>query len=248
MKQTIFIITSIWFLSATTGCTTETPAKNEVSTMDVSINYMFDASNFELNKEYNLPSKEGVRFSRISYLLSNFYLIDENNFKITLNDQYLHADIGTSKTQLTLTNIPKGVYTGIGFSIGLDSNTNHGNPNIYATNHPLSPINNSLHWSWKGGYIFTAIEGKTLADNESFIFHLAGTMNRVDIELAHPFTKGDDALHAELIYDVKELFENPEVYNIKTDGSSTHNVSDTVTLKLFENMNDVFTISNIGNL
>ena len=98
--------------------------------MDVSINYMFEASNFELNKEYTLPSKEEVRFSRISYLLSNFYLIDENNFKITLNDQYLHADIGTSKTQLTLTNIPKRVYTGIGFSIGLDSHTNHGNPHI----------------------------------------------------------------------------------------------------------------------
>ena len=54
--------------------------------------------------------------------------------------------------------------------------------------------------------------------------------------------------YAELIYDVKELFKNPEVYNIKTYGSSTHNVSDTVTLKLFGNMNDVFTFSNIGNL
>ncbi len=174
MKQIIFILTTCWFIISTMGCKPDPPVKNEVSTMDITIKHVFDASDFELNQEYTLPSDESVKFSRFAYLLSNFYLIDENESRIALDNQYLYVDIRSSNTNFKLTNIPKGTYKGIGFSIGLDSNTNHGNPNQYASDHPLSPINNSLHWSWQGGYIFTAMEGKTTADNESFIFPSCG--------------------------------------------------------------------------
>ena len=154
MKQIIFIITGSWFLISSIGCEPDPPIKTEVSTMDITINHFFGSNDFRLDEEYTLPSNEQVKFSRYSYLLSDFYLIDENDFRIALNDQYLYADIRSSKKNLTLTDIPKGPYTGIGFSIGLDSIINHGNPNQYNSDHPLSPINNSLHWSWKGGYIF----------------------------------------------------------------------------------------------
>jgi len=245
MKQIFFIILGVWFLTSTMGCKPDPPIKTEISTMDFTINHLYGSTDFKLDEEYMLPSSEQVKFSRYSYLLSDFYLIDESGFKIALDGQYLYADVRSSNTHMTLTNIPKGIYSGIGFSIGLDSNTNHGNPNQYESDHPLSPINNSLHWSWQGGYIFTAIEGKTIANNESFIFHLAGAMNKVDFELPYDFSKGDDALHAILDYNIEEVFKNPELYNIETDGSSTHKVTDSVTLKLFNNMKDVFTISSV---
>lgn len=248
MKQIIFILTTCWFIISTMGCKPDPPVKNEVSTMDITIKHVFDASDFELNQAYTLPSDESVKFSRFAYLLSNFYLIDENESRIALDNQYFYVDIRSSNTNFKLTNIPKGTYKGIGFSIGLDSTTNHGNPNQYASDHPLSPINNSLHWNWQGGYIFTAMEGKTTADNESFIFHLAGAMNKIDIELPYEFTKGDDALHALLSYDIEEVFINPNNYSIEIDGRSTHKVTDSVTQKLFSNMNDVFSLSSIENL
>ena len=248
MKQIIFIIIGSWFLLSVMGCKPDPPIKNEVSTMDITINHVFDASDFELNQEYTLPSDEPVKFSRFAYLLSNFYLIDENEFRIALDKQYLYVDIKSSNSDFKLISIPKGTYKGIGFSIGLDSITNHGNPNQYNSDHPLSPINNSLHWSWQGGYIFTAIEGKTIANNESFIFHLAGTQNKVDFELPYNFSKEDDAIHAVLNCNIKEVFQSPEVYTIEIDGSSTHNVEDPVTLKLINNMKDVFSVSSIGSL
>lgn len=248
MKQIIFIITGSWFLISSIGCEPDPPIKTEISTMDITINHFFGSNDFRLDEAYTLPSNEQVKFSRYSYLLSDFYLIDENDFRIALNDQYLYADIRSSKKNLTLTDIPKGPYTGIGFSIGLDSITNHGNPNQYNSDHPLSPINNSLHWSWQGGYIFAAIEGKTLANNESFIFHLAGAQNKVDFELPYNFSKGDDAIHAILNYNIEEVFQNPELYTIEIDGSSTHSVEDSVTLKLFNNMKDMFSVSSIESL
>ncbi len=248
MKKIIFIIIGIWFLISVMGCKPDPPIKNEVSTMDIIINHLFDTSDFELNQEYTLPSDEPVKFSRFAYLLSNFYLIDENEFRIALDKQYLYIDMKYSNSDFKLINIPKGTYKGIGFSIGLDSIINHGNPNQYTLDHPLSPINNSLHWSWQGGYIFTAIEGKTIHNNESFIFHLAGTQNKVDFELPYNFSKEDDAIHAILNYNIKEVFQSPEVYTIEIDGLSTHNVEDPVTLKLINNMKDVFSVSSIESL
>ena len=133
MKQIIFIIIGSWFLLSVMGCKPDPPIKNEVSTMDITINHVFDASDFELNQEYTLPSDEPVKFSRFAYLLSNFYLIDENEFRIALDKQYLYVDIKSSNSDFKLISIPKGTYKGIGFSIGLDSITNHGNPNQYTS-------------------------------------------------------------------------------------------------------------------
>ena len=44
------------------------------------------------------------------------------------------------------------------------------------------------------------------------------------------------------------MFQSPEVYTIEIDGPSTHNVEDPVTLKLINNMKDVFSVSSVGSL
>ena len=170
-------------------------------------------------------------------------LVDGNNNKVLLKDQYALIEAHKGDVTFTLTDIPLGDYISIGFSIGLDSATNHGNPNQYAAEHPLSPINNSLHWNWTGGYIFTALEGKVVKDAETFIFHLAGDQNKLDFELPTSFsTSATDAdKEAVITYDVSEVFKNPEIYSIASDGASSHSVSSPVTVKLIRNMSDVFT-------
>ena len=143
--------------------------------------------------------------------------------------------------------MPIGEYKAFGFSIGLDSAINHGNPNQYATDHPLSPINNSLHWSWQGGYIFTAIEGEVVGTTDNFVFHLAGSENKIDFELPMTIIKGEPALNAVLSYNLAEAFKNPEVFSFTTDGKSTHNTTDPVTLKLIKNMGDIFKLEALSN-
>ena len=171
----------------------------------------------------------------------------EDGSKVIIDSQYAHIEAHSGKTTFSLVDIPYGTYKSIGFSIGLDSVVNHGNPNQYDSDHPLSAINNSLHWGWVGGYIFTAIEGKDVDADESIIFHLAGSNNKVDFELPTNFTHGAAGSSVALGYDIAEVFINPNSYSFTLDGRSTHSVSDPVTTKLIENMADVFTLTSAAS-
>lgn len=214
-----------------------------VSSLNINIDHTMGAEAMKYNESVVLPSMENVQISRLSYILGNFYLVDANDNKVELENQYALIEAHKGATSLTLNEVPFGEYKSIGFSIGLDSSTNHGNPNQYPADHPLAPINNSLHWSWTGGYIFTALEGKTLNDNESFVFHLAGAQNRLDFEMDGPFTTSerDATKQATLTYDINEIFQNPAVFNIAKDGTSSHSTTSPVAIKLIGNMSDVFT-------
>lgn len=241
----------IFILAFSIGCNDEKPqlepqAQPEVSEFQVKINHQFGEDSFKLNQEYTLASQELVKYSRISYILSNFYLIQEDSSIFNIDDSYMLVDLKNTENIIQFDSVPIGNYLGIGFSIGLDSATNHGNPNLYAANHPLSPINNSLHWSWQGGYIFSAIEGKTILNKSSFSFHLAGINNKIDVELPYRFSKKEAKLIATMTYHVNEIFDGPSVYNIETDGASTHNTESPATKKLIQNMkNNLFLLENI---
>lgn len=246
MKKLLYITTAA-LLFITVGCKPdeEPDPQVEVSEMSLTIDHKFDATDIDFLFDFVLPSNEVVIFRRLSYILGGFYLVHEDGTKEYLDDQYALIDVRGQNETFKLENIPMGNYKALGFSIGLDSAVNHGNPNFYATDHPLSPINNSLHWSWQGGYIFTALEGKTKGDNESFVFHLAGSQNKLNYELPLNFTKGYPALNADLTYNIAEIFRNPSMYVIATDGASTHNVNDETTKKLIANMADVLTLNNV---
>jgi len=216
----------------------------ENSTMQIHVKHEVGGASLDFDSEFSLPSGEIAKFSRLDYILSDFYLVRADGSKLFFEDQYALVRAMRSES-FTLVGVPTGDYTAFGFSIGLDSILNHGNPNQYASDHPLAPINNSLHWSWEGGYIFTAIEGKTTENNESFIFHLAGYMNKTNFELPISVTKGLPGLNTYLEYDVSEIFKNPSVYNISEEGAGTHSTSDPVTTKLFANMADVFALKEV---
>lgn len=251
MKNNIVFVGLIILLNVTVGCKEDKPqlqpqTQTEAPQLQVEINHQYGKNSFKLNQEYTLSSQELVKFSRLSYILSNFHLIREDSSLLIFKDAYMLVDLKNTKNTIQFDNVPMGDYLGIGFSIGLDSAINHGNPNLYAANHPLSPINNSLHWSWQGGYIFSAIEGKTISNNSSFSFHLAGISNKIDIELPYRFSKKEAELNATLTYHVDEIFNGPSVYNIETDGASTHNTESPATKKLIQNMkNNLFLLENI---
>lgn len=245
-KLIAFTLLSVVFL---VGCS-DTPepepkTPNEVQELNITVNHTFDGNDLVLNnEEYTLPSGESVNFKRLAYLLADFYLLKDNGDTVILDDQY--AFINASKSEsFTLTDIPMGNYTAVGFYVGLDSLRNHGDPNQWPTNHPLSPINNSLHWSWQGGYIFTAIEGGLAGTRDNFVFHLAGVMNTTTYEIPFSFEKKEAALEVEMEYMLEEVFKNPEVFSLSKDGMSTHSVDHPVSKKLSRNMGDQFSITTV---
>jgi hypothetical protein len=250
MKKTILLLIGVLFIGFA-GCK---PGDDDViidgfpelSKLQFVINHKVDGQDLIFANDFALPSDEEVSFSRLAYILSDFYLVRADGSKLQFENSYALIDVSKGHNSFTISNAGYGDYKAIGFSVGLDSSVNHGNPNKYSSEHPLAPINNSLHWSWQGGYIFTALEGKTKIDNESFVFHLAGTENKTDFLLPISFNKGAATTQTvTLEYNVGELFKNPHIFKISEDGSSTHSISDPVTKKLFSNMVDVFTLISV---
>ena len=245
MRSIILSLFTVSVLGLTfTACQElEDPKPDEIQEITMHISHLFETDSLVFtDQEYTLESGEVVKFNRLSYLLSNFYLQKADGSKHQLADYYMLINAHSQETRFTLKEIPMGGYTAIGFSIGLDSAINHGNPNQYDSDHPLSPINNSLHWNWQGGYIFTALEGKIPADAESFAFHLAGSQNKLDFHLPINFTKEEAGLVAQLSYDVSEVFKNPFPYSLENNGTSAHSATDFVTLSLIGNMADVLRV------
>lgn len=112
-----------------------------------------------------------------SFLMSNLALVKENGDTVQLGDGYQWADLTGSRNVFNYKGIPQGKYTGLQFTMGFDSATNHGNPQVWPADHPLNPNMNGLHWGWAGGYIFQAMDGR-YKENEnatpgSFSFHTA---------------------------------------------------------------------------
>ena len=250
MKKTFYImlgLLAIGFTSCTEDDVVDPIVEVSSASIDFTVNHTIGNQEFTAGTAYSVGVNENATFSRYAYLLGSFYLIAEDGSKVIIDSQYAHIEAHSGKTTFSLVDIPYGTYKSIGFSIGLDSAVNHGNPNQYDSDHPLSAINNSLHWGWVGGYIFTALEGKDVDADESIIFHLAGSNNKVDFELPTNFTHGAAGSSVALGYDIAEVFINPNSYSFTLDGRSTHSVSDPVTTKLIENMADVFTLTSAAS-
>jgi hypothetical protein len=246
MKKLGFLLTLFVFFSACKEDVTEpTPdlQVQESQDLTVRIHHKFDGKPLVFNDEvYTLASGEEVNFSRLAYLMADFYL--ENEAGERFDFENLYAFINANKQDsFTLTGLPQGTYKAFGFTVGLDSTRNHGDPNQWPTDHPLSPINNSLHWSWQSGYIFTAIEGGLSSGWDYFVFHLAGSMNTKEYRVAIDLEKTEEPATLDLDYLLDEVFVNPEVFSLEKDGKSAHSVEHPVTKKLTENMGDQFVAS-----
>ena len=46
---------------------------------------------------------------------------------------------------------------GVKLHLGVDPAHNHADPSTYASDHPLSLQNPTMHWGWSAGYRFMAI-------------------------------------------------------------------------------------------
>lgn len=248
MKKINFILLGLLMLGIT-ACEEEKPPvqpNDPDHSISFTINHTVGDQEFAAGTEYLVGNNDNVTFSRYAYMLGSFYLTTSDGDKIALDSQYALIEAHKGMTTFTLMDVPFGDYSSIGFSIGLDSAINHGNPNQYPSGHPLSAVSNSLHWGWVGGYIFTAIEGKDVDAGESIIFHLAGVQNKIDFNFATDFTHGTSGSKVELGYDIAEVFVNPNTFSLVTDGRSTHTVDHPTTTKLIQNMADVFTLTKVS--
>jgi len=79
---------------------------------------------------------------------------------------------GTAATNMRLTGtVPEGNYQGLRFTLGVPESLNHQD----VTFAPPPLHDKTMHWDWRGGYLFTRIEGRTTGLRSGHNMHLGST-------------------------------------------------------------------------
>lgn len=192
---------------------------------------------------------ETFSISRLSYLLSSFAFQSDDGEWRELPDQYAYLDAEKRRTSFSLKNVPAGIYKAVRFSVGIPKTINHGDPAKYANNHPLNPNLNQLHWDWKTGYIFLALEGKyrnPKKDLAGFVYHLANDNNFNRQQLAVNFHVKENTAIA-LKFNVEKLLHHPRPISFIKDGDSTHShPGDPIASSLVANLHSTFSIQGVS--
>jgi hypothetical protein len=168
------------------------------------------------NTYYAIAPDTFVKFSTLKYWISNVKLLKAGGEEVSLPNTYFKADALANTDEvghvfLDLTNVPLGTYTGIKYTVGLDSATNH-TANWLSTS--ANPVLNApdMHWNWNpnAGYIFFKAEGKVkIGGTETDItYHLGTDASRNDISIAVPFTLDGSAKSVGIDANLAELFAN----------------------------------------
>jgi hypothetical protein len=116
-------------------------------------------------------SNEELTFSLLNYYITNVKLTKADGSTYVQPESYHLVRLSSgSFAELVLENIPVGEYTGITYTIGVDSARNVSGIQEGA----LSP-SNGMFWSWNTGYIFVKAEGTSpQSPNGEFKYHLGG--------------------------------------------------------------------------
>jgi len=165
--------------------------------------------------------------TRLAYLLSHAQIRKDDGEWLPLGDWHAFVDVEKERTQFTLPRLPRGKYTALRFDLGLDKKTDRDDPARWAAGHPLNPDLNALHWSWRGGYVFMAVEGRHLqADGQQggYSYHLAGQDCRGTVEIPVEMDLNNDQKLL-LSLDAAGLFNALNPIRIQ-DATSTHSQND----------------------
>src|SRR5579871_4895270 len=193
------------------------------------------------------PAGDTLSISRLALLISDVKLLRADGSQVALNGQFGYLNFVEGRDTLALSQVPNGRYRGITFSIGLDRQTNHADPGRYPADHPLNPGINSLHWSWQGGYVFLALEGRyTRRDGRlgGYVYHLANDPNRMTVALQGDFAI-DGETQADIAFDLATVFQgvSPRAGN---GAESTHSApGDHFATRLKANVEHAFRLETV---
>ncbi|MGJ8723423.1 MAG: MbnP family protein [Roseibacillus sp.] len=154
------------------------PAQAQTTRCDLTFELELSGRSYQLGEEV-----DGIKVTRCDSLLSQFALQRKDGSWMEANASLVaFISHSNNRTHFSLGQIPTGDYRAIRFVVGLDSESNHSDPNRYPADHPLNPQLNNLHWTWQTGYIFCAVEGHSESDL-GFLYHLGNDENATTITL-----------------------------------------------------------------
>lgn len=148
--------------------------------INLKLNHYWNGDVFNYNQNYVDGAGNTVVITRVQYYLTAFNLTHDGGQTMPLTDTVILAS--GNITDYPLCNANVTTVEGIDFDLGVDSYTNHLDPSMYDSSHPLSLQSPSMHWGWTAGYNFLVINGKADSDGDdvpdaTFEFHVTGNDN-----------------------------------------------------------------------
>lgn len=244
---TIAIYFALILISCESNTTSSDPIKEKV-TLRVTMNHIFgqDDVDPEISVHTNSSGNE-IKFSKLHYLMTNFVLVNSSGEEIVLDSSSAYINMADGRVSFELPNIPEDDYTELRFLLGVDSVTNHQDPNTFGASSPLNPIVNNLYWGWMDGFIFCSVEGYHYKGGQlkgAFAYHIGLDVNLMKINIQNEF-KVKKGVPLELNFDLSAYFESPNVINITENAPITHSDKAAdfgLSSKLSENLLNAFSI------
>ncbi len=131
------------------------------------------------------PDKDGLRITRLDFLLSNLALQRLDGSWLESRDWFALISLEKGRLQAEADGIPAEKFTAIRFDVGVPPAINKMDPARWEPGHVLHPEVCGLHWGLMGGYIFMALEGHTGSGEQTsgFSYHLANDPNVAHVVL-----------------------------------------------------------------
>ncbi len=211
---------------------------------------MVGASSLNMgNQWYKNEHNDSFEVTTFNYYISNIKLNSASTIYAEDYSYHLVQQSVSSSHSFDLSGVPYGIYTGITFTIGVDSAHNVSGTQSGA----LDPIN-GMFWSWTTGYVMLKFEGvspRSTEANYAITLHSGGfsgvnnVLRTVTLNFPTPITVGSGAEnHVHLSADVLALFRSPNVIDFATL-SSIHAPGPDA--KLFaDNYANMFSVSYAG--
>jgi hypothetical protein len=203
--------------------------------------------------QYSKPDGEVLQLRTWGMILAKLALVKSDNSLVMLGDGYQWVDVASGRLSFNYPDVPVGTYKGIQFQLGPDSAANHGDPNLWPSNHPLNANLSGLHWGWSGGYIFQAFDGEFKDSSSSttikgFSFHTAGNQFNRMFMLPYNFEMESGHKTAILEFKANEYFKNPAEIHLKDKSVSHSSGSEDIMLmnKLIDNAVDAFSVKSVN--
>lgn len=185
MKRNIGFLVLAVCLGIIVSCTKEniTEKSDETKTqLTLKFDHVVGDDELHLNTKYINPvSGENFEIYMYQYIISNIRLKTTDGKEVILPQEESYFFVSESSEEsrtVSLDNIPFGEYSGITFTIGVDSSRSAKGLTDVPAN-LMKGVNQGMYWTWNTGYIFFMMEGTSpllehSPEGNDFMFHIGG--------------------------------------------------------------------------
>jgi cytochrome c peroxidase len=174
-----------------------------------------------LNQPLPAGCVNGLSVSRFDGLLSRLALQRTDGSWLESKDWYFFLSGEKRRLSVVADGLPAQEFKALRFRVGVDAETDAADPQSWPAEHPLHPDVCGLHWGWRSGYVFLALEGHWEKDGgkpRGFSYHLAGAARPMLVELPVKFS-GATPTTIRLGLEVAALLDHGAVV---AEATSTH--------------------------